>query len=84
LKINLHIDRLTVDGVLVAQTPVGGLTRAIEAELVRLVSQPDFLPSSSRAQKEAVQTPPAQFVRHENGNGLASSIAASVVGAIQP
>jgi hypothetical protein len=84
VKINLHIDKLIVDDLLMGQTPVNGLTSAVEAELVRLMSQPDFSPTSiASAKKETGPAPHAQLAHGANHSGLESSIAASVVGAIQ-
>lgn len=76
MKINLHIDKLIVDDVLMAQTPINGLTRAVEVELAYLMSQPAFSPASIASEKKETVLAPSY-------SGLGSSIAASVVGAIQ-
>src|SRR5262245_31713687 len=81
MNINLHIERLVLDGPLVASNANDSVQAAVETELTRLLADKGFGCSSGHAVPR-LSAAPIQLVRDSKPSSLGHQIAQAIYGTL--
>jgi hypothetical protein len=82
MKINLHIERLVLNGLPIARQQEPLIQEAVQAELARLLSQSNSLSGAGGGATPVVRGPGFQVGSHVRPEHLGRQIAESVYGSI--